>query len=176
MTKTVYFEDLEVGVSWETSGRTITETDLVVHAGHTGDFFPHHMDKEFARTTQFGERIAHGTMIFAIAIGLKAQRPNAVAFTYGFDRIRFPKPVVIGDTIRAKVVLAEKSDDPKRPAFGRYVERVEVYNQHDQVVMVCDHVALIQKRDSSFARQGHMDGVDEKQQHLKEIQNNVASS
>ncbi len=55
-----------------TTGRTITETDFVVHAGHTGDFFPHHMDAEFAKTTPFGQRVAHGTMIFSIGVGLTA--------------------------------------------------------------------------------------------------------
>ena len=67
-----FFEDYVLGEVRETHGRTITETDFVVHAGHTGDFFPHHMDAEFMKATQFGQRIAHGTMTFAIGIGLTA--------------------------------------------------------------------------------------------------------
>ena len=67
-----FFEDYAVGDSRRTLGRTITETDIVVHAGHSGDFFPHHMDAEFCRTQAFGQRIAHGTMTFAIGIGLTA--------------------------------------------------------------------------------------------------------
>ena len=62
--QTTYFEDYEIGQGRTTVGRTITETDFVVHAGHTGDFFPHHMDAEFAKTLPFGQRIAHGTMVF----------------------------------------------------------------------------------------------------------------
>ena len=99
MTKTKYFDDYAVGAQRNTSGRTITETDVVFHAGHTGDYFPYHVDAEFARETPFGQRIAHGTMTFAIGIGLTAGQINPVAFTYGYDRLRFPKPVFIGDTI-----------------------------------------------------------------------------
>ena len=80
MNQTIHFEDYVLGEVRETTGRTITETDFVVHAGHTGDFFPHHMDAEFAKTTPFGQRIAHGTMVFAIGVGLTATLINPVAF------------------------------------------------------------------------------------------------
>jgi acyl dehydratase len=90
MTRTEYFEDYVVGAQRVTSGRTVTETDVVIHAGHTGDYFPHHVDAEFARRTQFGQRIAHGTMTFAIGIGLTASQINPVAFTYGYDKCVSP--------------------------------------------------------------------------------------
>ena len=54
MEQTIYFEEYEIGSVRESIGRTITETDIVLHAGQTGDFFPHHMDAEFAKTTEFG--------------------------------------------------------------------------------------------------------------------------
>ena len=88
-----YFEDYAIGDGRKTMGRTITETDFVVHAGHTGDFFPHHMDAEFMKTQPFGQRIAHGTMVFSIGVGLTASIINPVAFSYGYDRMRFIKPV-----------------------------------------------------------------------------------
>src|SRR5689334_14169452 len=141
-----YFEELELGAVRETSGRTITETDIVVHAGHTGDFYPHHVDQEFAKQTRFGQRIAHGTMTFAIAIGMKAAHVNPRAFTYGFERLRFPKPVLIGDTIRVRVTLTQKLEDPKRAEFGRCIEHVEAVNQRGEVVLVCDHIALVERR------------------------------
>src|SRR5262245_10473299 len=122
----LYFEDYQLNSVRQTSGRTITETDFVIHAGHTGDFFPHHLDAEFARTTPFGQRIAHGTMTFAIGIGLTASLVNPLAFTYGYDRLRFPKPVFIGDTIHTRVTISSKEDDPKRPDHGRVVEKCEV--------------------------------------------------
>lgn len=61
----IYFEDFVLNDSRETAGRTITETDIVIHAGQTGDFFPHHMDAEWCKTQPFKQRIAHGTLILA---------------------------------------------------------------------------------------------------------------
>src|ERR1700722_10236867 len=100
-----YFEDYVLGFQRCTTGRTITEADITVHAGHSGDYFPHHVDAEFARYTPFGQRIAHGTMTFTIGIGLTANQINPAAFTYGYDRLRFPKPVFIGDTLRTRVTI-----------------------------------------------------------------------
>src|SRR5246127_4480646 len=131
MEKIEYFEDYAVGAQRKTFGRTITETDVVVHAGHSGDYFPHHVDAEFARRTPFGQRVAHGTMTFAIGIGLTASQINPVAFTYGYDRLRFPKPVFIGDTLRTRVTVKQKQDDPKRKALGRIAEACEGLNQPD---------------------------------------------
>ncbi|MER8518860.1 dehydratase [Mesorhizobium sp. M0644] len=147
MEQTVYFEDYRIGSSRMTSGRTITETDFVVHAGHTGDFFPHHMDAEFMKTTPFGQRIAHGTLVFSVGVGLTASVVNPVAFSYGYDRLRFIKPVFIGDTIRTRTTISAKEDDPKRPDSGRVVERCEVINQHGDVVLVADHIYIVERRD-----------------------------
>jgi acyl dehydratase len=144
--QTIYFEDYALNSVRLTSGRTITETDFVVHAGHTGDFFPHHMDAEFAKTLPGGQRIAHGTMIFAIGVGLTATLINPVAFSYGYDRLRFIRPVHIGDTIRTRVTIASKEDDAKRPGSGRVVERCEVLNQRDEVVLAADHILLVERR------------------------------
>lgn len=141
-----YFEDFEIGETRETFGRTITETDFVVHAGHTGDFFPHHMDAEFMKSSSFGQRIAHGTMTFAIGIGLTAREVNPVAFTYGYERLRFPKPVLIGDTIRSRITVSAKERDVKRLTHGRVVEKCEVLNQRGEVVMACEHILLVEMR------------------------------
>ena len=146
MTKTEYFEDYAVGAQRNTSSRTITETDVVFHAGHTGDYFPHHVDAEFARETPFGQRIAHGTMTFALGIGLTAGQINPVAFTYGYDRLRFPKPVFIGDTIHTRVKIKEKQPDAKRPDCGRVTEACEVVNQRGEVVMYCEHILVVQMK------------------------------
>jgi acyl dehydratase len=121
-----YFEDYEIGASRLTSGRTITETDFIVHAGHTGDFFPHHMDAEFMKTTPFGQRIAHGTLVFSVGVGLTANVVNPVAFSYGYDRLRFIKPVFIGDTIKTLTTIVGKEADAKRPGSGRVVERCDI--------------------------------------------------
>jgi acyl dehydratase len=150
MTKTEYYEDYVVGSQRETSGRTITEADLVIHAGHSGDYFPHHVDAEFARTTPFGQRIAHGTMTFTIGIGLTASQINPVAFTYGYDKLRFPKPVFISDTIRTRITVKDKQEDPKRKELGRVIEACEVLNQRNEVIMYCEHILLVAVRPAAI--------------------------
>ena len=147
MIKTSYFEDYEIGSSRETFGRTITEADIVLHAGQTGDFFPHHMDAEWVKTQEFKERIAHGTLILSIGIGMTANEINPVAFSYGYDRIRFIRPVYIGDTITVKATISEKRDYPKRPDHGYVIEQVEVNNQHGKIVLACQHLYLVQRKE-----------------------------
>lgn len=139
-----YFEAFEIGELRKTFGRTITETDIVVHAGQSGDFFPHHMDEEWCKKQPFKKRIAHGTLIFTVAIGLTAQVINEVSMTYGYERLRFTRPVFIGDTITVKVTIKAKGDH-KKPAYGLVTELVEVFNQHNELVMVCEHLLLVEK-------------------------------
>lgn len=143
MFRKIYFEDYVEGSYRETIGRTITETDIVMHAGQTGDFFPHHMDAEWCKTQPFKERIAHGTLIFSVAIGMTANTINEVAFSYGYDRMRFIKPVYIGDTIKVKITIKEKKIH-KKPGMGLVTEQVEVFNQRSECVLVCDHLLLVQ--------------------------------
>ena len=144
---TKYFEEFELNEKRSTGGRTVTETDIVIHAGQSGDFFPHHMDEEWCKTQPFKKRIAHGTLIFTIAVGLTAHLINEVAMTYGYDRLRFIKPVFIGDTIKATVAISNIKEH-KKPGFGLVTELVEVFNQHGEVVMICEHVLLVHKKES----------------------------
>ncbi|MDQ7027573.1 MAG: MaoC family dehydratase [Anaerolineae bacterium] len=149
MIKTTYFEEYVIGESRETFGRTITEADIVIHAGQTGDFFPHHMDAEWVKTQEFKKRIAHGTLILSIGIGMTANEINPVAFSYGYDRVRFIRPVFIGDTITVKATITEKRDYPKRPNQGYVIEQVEISNQDGNVVLACQHLYLVQRKEAS---------------------------
>ncbi|MBB1286470.1 MaoC family dehydratase N-terminal domain-containing protein [Flavisolibacter sp. BT320] len=143
--KSIFFEDYQVGDKRVTLGRTITETDFVVHAGHTGDFFPHHMDEEWCKTQPFQKRIAHGTMVFSIGIGLTASEINPEAFSRGYDTLRFVKPVHIGDTLHSEITISAKGD-AKKPAFGTVTEHVEVINQRGEVVLACDHLLMAKRK------------------------------
>jgi len=145
-----HFEDYELGAVRTTGGRTITETDIVIHAGQTGDFYPHHMDAEWCATQAFGQRVAHGTLIFSVGVGMTAGAVNRHAFSYGYDRLRFVKPVFIGETITCTVTIADKRDH-KRPEMGLVVERLEIANQCGDTVLVCDHLLLCSRRDPSPA-------------------------
>ena len=145
-----HFEDYQLGTERRTGGRTITETDIVLHAGQTGDFYPHHMDAEWCKTQEFGQRVAHGTLIFSVAVGMTAGAVNPLAFSYGYDRVRFIKPVFIGDTISVRVTIADMREH-RRPDHGMVVERCEVMNQRDEVVLVCDHLLLARRREAVVA-------------------------
>ena len=141
-----FFEDYEVGTARESVGRTITETDVVMHAGQTGDFYPHHMDAEWCKTQPFGQRIAHGTLIFSVGVGMTAGEINPEAFSYGYDRLRFIRPVFIGDTIHVRVTIKEKRETPKRPQQGMVVEACEVFNQTGEVVLACEHLLMVNRK------------------------------
>jgi acyl dehydratase len=142
-----WYEDYEAGESRSFVGRTITETDIVIHAGQTGDFFPHHMDAQWSATQPIGQRIAHGTLILSVAVGMTAGDINPQAMSYGYDRIRFVKPVFIGDTIHVVAEITDKSDHAKRPDdFGYVHELVSVSNQRGEVVLVLTHLYLVNKR------------------------------
>ncbi|MGA2535381.1 MAG: MaoC/PaaZ C-terminal domain-containing protein [Terracidiphilus sp.] len=146
MMTALHFEDYQAGAYRVTGGRTITETDIVIHAGQTGDFYPHHMDEEWCRSQPFGHRIAHGTLIFSVGIGMTAGVINPNAMSYGYDRLRFVRPVFIGDTLHVEVTIKEKRDDPKRPDFGIVIEAVQILNQKDETVLVCEHLLLVKRR------------------------------
>src|SRR5438132_9662458 len=97
----LYFDDLAPGQEWESSGRTVTETDVVNFAGLSGDFNPIHVDHEFAKTTPFRKPIAHGLLVFSIGSGLGINAPpiRTLAFIH-VREWKFHGPVYIGDTIR----------------------------------------------------------------------------
>ena len=147
MSGEMFFEDYTIGVQRETLGRTITETDVVVHAGQTGDFYPHHMDAEWCKTQPFRQRMAHGTLVFSVGVGMTAGVINPHAMSYGYDRLRFVKPVFLNDTIRVRVSITEKRDDVKRKGHGIVVEALEVINQRGETVLVADHLLLVERRE-----------------------------
>src|SRR5699024_9669899 len=100
---------------------------------------------EWCKTQDFKQRIAHGTLIFSIAVGMTAEFINEVAMTYGYERLRFIRPVFIGDTISVQVSISDKKDH-KKPDYGIVSEKVEVFNQKKELVMVCEHLLLTQKK------------------------------
>jgi len=142
-----WIEDYEIGEFRACGSRTITEADIVLHAGQTGDFFPHHMDAEWAATQPIGQRIAHGTLIMSIAVGMTAADINPQSMSYGYDRIRFIAPVFIGDTLTVSAAITVKADYPKKPdEHGMLHELVTVINQRGETVLVLTHLYLVNRR------------------------------
>jgi acyl dehydratase len=142
-----FFEDIEIGLIRTSTGRTITEADVVLHAGQTGDLFPHHMDAHWCASQPFGRRIAHGTLVMSVAVGMTAGDINPRSISYGYDKVRFVRPVYIGDTITVRAETTGKRDHRSRPAeFGYLEEQVTATNQDGDTVIALVHLYLVEKR------------------------------
>ena len=132
----LFWEEWEVGKSFISSARTVTETDIVMFAGISGDYNPLHINEEYCKKTQFGTRIAHGPLVYAIAAGLLFQLhlydDTIIAFL-GFESLRFTKPVKIGDTIHAMVTVTELTETSKTDR-GVMKRLLQVINQDGDVV------------------------------------------
>jgi len=130
-----YFEEFEIGETVESAGRTITETDVVLFAGLSGDYNPLHTDVEYARETMFGERIAHGILGLSIATGLAARMSFAEDTVQAFTGLewKFRAPIKIGDTVRARFEV-QKKREMRRLGGGFVTFGVVVLNQRDETV------------------------------------------
>jgi len=139
-----YFEEFEIGDVIETPPRTITETDVVLFAGLSGDYNQLHTDAEFGKETPFGERIAHGLLVLSIVSGL-ATRPGFVEGTIlAFRGLewKFSRPVKFNDTIHARFEVKEKKRTP-RLGGGIVTLKVSVVNQRDELVQKGTWSAII---------------------------------
>jgi 3-hydroxybutyryl-CoA dehydratase len=139
-----YFEEFEVGEALETPARTITETDVVIFAGLSGDYNPLHTDAEFAKETMFGERIAHGMLGLSIVSGLawRTGFMEGTADALISVETKFRNPVKFGDTIRARFVVQQKKE-MKRLGGGFVTFNVVVLNQRDETIQKGDWTVLI---------------------------------
>jgi acyl dehydratase len=145
----LYYEDLNAGDEHESTGRTVTETDVISFAGLSGDFNNMHIDEEFAKKTVFGTRVAHGLCVLSIASGLWFTMPRLATIAFmGLEDWRFSGAVKFGDTIRITRKLVEKREH-KRPNMGFFVFEVNVHNQMDEIVQKGKWVILVQKKDAS---------------------------
>ncbi|MBW7851603.1 MAG: MaoC family dehydratase N-terminal domain-containing protein [Rhodospirillales bacterium] len=148
MTRQKYGDDFHLGQVFTTPAITVTETHVVNWAGLTGDFYPLHMDAEYAAQTQFGERLAHGPMIFGLAVGMVALSgigADSVIAWLGCDDMRMTGPVRIGDTIRTTVEVKEQrpTKDPKR---GIQTWRYTVTNQRNEPILSFDYKMMFHMR------------------------------
>jgi acyl dehydratase len=133
----LWFEEFEVGQQIISPGRTITENDIVSFAGLSGDYNQIHTNAEFARNTPFGQRVAHGLLVLAIASGLAMRTGVLEGTVIAFREIntwKFTSPVFIGDTIRAGLVVKEIKPIP-RIGGGSIVIEIAVINQRDEATM-----------------------------------------
>jgi acyl dehydratase len=130
-----YYDEIEIDQKWVTPARTITEADVVNFAYLSGDWHPLHTDREYAAETRFGQRIAHGALVFSISTGMVPAHRQAVLALYGIDRLRFIAPVFIGDTVHLEMVATEKKERDDGTGVVAYDFRM--VNQHGKPVIVC---------------------------------------
>jgi 3-hydroxybutyryl-CoA dehydratase len=141
-----YFEDFDAGEKFVTRSRTITESDVVQFAALTGDFTFLHVDAVAAATTPFGQRIAHGALIYSYSIGLTTQlnllEGTVIAF-YGLDRLRSIRPTFFGDTIHVEKIVTALD---RKDKGGLITYDTQVVNQHQESVMVYSDKVLVRYR------------------------------
>jgi acyl dehydratase len=143
-----YFDDLCVGDRFVSRARTVTEADISLFSGLSGDYHPLHTDEVYASSGPFGRRIAQGCLTLSLATGLEfslmgSDESRIIAF-YGMDRVRFVKPVFIGDTIRleGEVTTLEERD----ATSGVVTAHHEIVNERGETVAVLDKRTLHRKR------------------------------
>lgn len=133
----LYLDKFVVGDVYMTPTRTITETDVVMFAGLTGDYIELHTSETVAKKTQFGRRIAHGLLLLAISHGLLSRIGIIDGTGIGFAEIenwKFKAPVFFGDTVRIRITVHEVRPSRSKPDRGILKLRLEVLNQEDAVV------------------------------------------
>jgi 3-hydroxybutyryl-CoA dehydratase len=129
--------DIPLGLKTRVS-KTVSESDVYLFAGITGDFDQNHVDEEFCKKTSFGSRIAHGALVLGYTSAASTQILHAFdrpMVSVGYDRVRFLKPVYLGDTITVDYEIAELV-----PEKERLLSKIEVSNQNGDLVMVATHV------------------------------------
>jgi 3-hydroxybutyryl-CoA dehydratase len=130
-------DDIAVGLRTQFT-KTVSESDVYLFAGITGDLDPNHVDEEYCRKTSLGHRVAHGALIVGYTSAASTrilqdfERPMV---SVGYDRIRFLKPVYFGDTLIIDYEIASIERERERT-----VAKIEVRNQRGELVMVATHI------------------------------------
>lgn len=124
-----------------TVSKTVSESDVYLFAGITGDLSPNHVDEEYMRKTRYGRRIAHG----ALAIGLMSNASTKIlegvpgtVVSYGYDRVRFPAPCFLGDTVTVTYEIVERDE-----TAGKTFARVTCTTQTGAVVAAATHILKV---------------------------------
>jgi len=138
------WDELVVGQEFWTGGRTVTEGDVLAFAGLTGDYNPLHVDAEFARTSPFKTRVPHGPLIHDMYLGLMDRLGLVAGTALAFLELRwkFLAPVLMGDTVHARVTVRDKRE-VKKPDRGIVTFAVTLFNQRGEAVQEGEHVLLL---------------------------------
>jgi acyl dehydratase len=144
-----YFEDWHVGDKIEHDlRRTVTETDNLLFSALTHNPQPMHLDADHAAKSEFGRILVNGTFTFGLLVGLSVvdTTMGVLIANLGYDKVVMPKPVFIGDTLRARTEVAELRPSRSRPEAGIVIFRHEMLNQRDEMVCQMLRTVLLQRR------------------------------
>lgn len=127
--------------------RTVTETDNLLFSTMTHNPQPLHLDVEVAKASEFGQILVNGTFTFALMVGLSVGDTTlgTLVANLGYDKIVMPKPVFIGDTLRAESEITDLKESRSRPGAGIVTFTHRLYNQRDEIVCQCMRTALLKK-------------------------------
>ncbi len=147
-----FYEDFEIGHRIRSIRRTISEGESMQFNALVLDMHPYVADEIFAQKEgAFGRRLVAGALVFSMGLGLVAT--NCVnSFSYGYDRLRFIRPVFIGDTIYTIRTNIEKR--PKYPTMGLVKASYEVFKNEGELVLYCEHLLTVTYRDPAAAFSG----------------------
>ena len=153
-----YYEDFEVGATYEhRPGRTISEADNTWFALLTMNTHPIHFDAEYARHSEFGRPLVVSTLTLSILVGMSVSDISQKAIAnLGWDKVRLPKPVFVGDTLYAESTVLEKRESTSRPDEGIVRLRTSGVNQRKEVVCEFERTILAMRRGHELeARAGY---------------------
>ena len=155
MNRGMTFDQFTEGAEFVSPARTVTETDVVAFAGLSGDFNPLHTDSTFAAATPFGERIAHGMLIAAMATGMANWTGIFEGTTLALmeQLIQYKGPVRFGETVHLELTVAEKKPTSK-PDRGIVIFGTQVINQDGQAVLD-GKWTLMMRRDTVESGEGN---------------------
>ncbi len=146
------FEDFTVGQTFESVGRTVTETDLVLHSAFTGDWTELHTNREYATDSEFDGRVAHGPMTFVLATGFVYRcgflERTVVAFL-GMNYMEIPAPVQVGDTISLGMEVTNTRELSSRDDAGLVTIDTEMTDQTGETVFAGDMKFLVKRKGSA---------------------------
>ncbi|AYJ85833.1 MaoC family dehydratase [Sphingomonas paeninsulae] len=143
------FDEWQIGDRMEHEiRRTVTETDNLLFSVMTHNPQPLHIDAEAARASEFGQILVNGTFTFALMVGLTISDTTlgTLIANLGYDKLVMPKPVFIGDTMRASTEITELRASKSRADAGIVTFTHELTNQRDEVVCRCLRMALLKRK------------------------------
>lgn len=144
----LYFEQFTVGQKFDHKvRRTVTETDNLLFSALTMNPAAIHLDAEYCKGTPFGERIVNSVFTLGLLVGLSVYDTTygTTIANLGWDEVKFPKPVLIGDTLRAESVVASIRESKSRTDSGIVTFRHHAFNQRNEEVCSCLRAALMMK-------------------------------